>query len=393
MFLGVEFDRESMTQRKSDSDMEPEEIQRALNSLQNEVDGAALYHGIAEAEKDPRITQVYERMAASEERHAQILTQRLQAAGVNIPPVKITWRTRTLIWLAKRFGVGMVLPSVTAAEQRDHHKYDNQEGNAQLAMDEASHARLLNQISRSTSGGMEGSALAQIEGRHRSAGGNALRAAVLGANDGLVSNLSLVMGVAGADLPGRSILITGLAGLMAGAFSMALGEWLSVQSSRELYQHQIAIEKDEIASIPEEEMEELALIYQSRGIQAEQAHQMAHQIMQDEQNALETLTREELGVDPQGLGGSAWEAAITSFILFAMGAVLPVAPFTFLEGTSAVIASLAFSAVGLFVIGGGITLFTGRGVLFSGMRQVGFGLAAAAITYLIGRLIGVNLGG
>ncbi len=373
--------------------MEPEEIQRALNSLQNEVDGAALYHGIAEAEKDPRITQVYERMAASEERHAQILTQRLQAAGVNIPPVKITWRTRTLIWLAKRFGVGMVLPSVTAAEQRDHHKYDNQEGNAQLAMDEASHARLLNQISRSTSGGMEGSALAQIEGRHRSAGGNALRAAVLGANDGLVSNLSLVMGVAGADLPGRSILITGLAGLMAGAFSMALGEWLSVQSSRELYQHQIAIEKDEIASIPEEEMEELALIYQSRGIQAEQAHQMAHQIMQDEQNALETLTREELGVDPQGLGGSAWEAAITSFILFAMGAVLPVAPFTFLEGTSAVIASLAFSAVGLFVIGGGITLFTGRGVLFSGMRQVGFGLAAAAITYLIGRLIGVNLGG
>jgi len=393
MFLGVEFDREIMTQRKSDSDMEPEEIQRALNSLQNEVDGAALYHGIAEAEKDPRITQVYERMAASEERHAQILTQRLQAAGVNIPPVKITWRTRTLIWLAKRFGVGMVLPSVTAAEQRDHHKYDNQEGNAQLAMDEASHARLLNQISRSTSGGMEGSALAQIEGRHRSAGGNALRAAVLGANDGLVSNLSLVMGVAGADLPGRSILITGLAGLMAGAFSMALGEWLSVQSSRELYQHQIAIEKDEIASIPEEEMEELALIYQSRGIQAEQAHQMAHQIMQDEQNALETLTREELGVDPQGLGGSAWEAAITSFILFAMGAVLPVAPFTFLEGTSAVIASLAFSAVGLFVIGGGITLFTGRGVLFSGMRQVGFGLAAAAITYLIGRLIGVNLGG
>lgn len=373
--------------------MKPDEIKRAVNSLQNEVNGAALYHGMAAAEKDPKIAEVYERMAASEERHAQILTQRLKDAGVDIPRVPVTWRTKTLIGLAKRFGVGMVLPTVAAAEQKDHQGYSEQGGDAQLASDEASHARLLRQISGTTTSGMEGSALAQIEGRHRSSGGNALRAAVLGANDGLVSNLSLVMGVAGAALPGQTILITGVAGLLAGAFSMALGEWLSVQSSRELYKHQIAIEKDEIASIPQEEAEELALIYQSRGIQVEQARHLAGQIMQDQENALDTMAREELGVNPRELGGSAWEAAITSFVLFAVGAIIPVIPFIFMKGIAAVVASLAFSAVGLFIIGAGITLFTGRSVLFSGGRQVSFGLGAAAATYLIGRLIGVNITG
>jgi VIT1/CCC1 family predicted Fe2+/Mn2+ transporter len=240
---------------------------------------------------------------------------------------------------------------------------------------------------------MEGGRLAQLEGRHRAAGGNALRAAVLGANDGLVSNLSLVMGVAGAALSNTTILITGFAGLLAGAISMALGEWLSVQSSRELYEHQIGIERAEIASAPEEEAEELALIYQSRGIEAEQARSMARQVMQDPVSGLDTLAREELSVNPEELGGSAWEAAITSFILFAIGAIIPVFPYIFLSGMTAVAVSVACSMVGLFIIGAGITLFTGKGVLYSGARQMGFGLAAAAITYLIGRLIGVNLGG
>ncbi len=240
---------------------------------------------------------------------------------------------------------------------------------------------------------MEGSSLAQLEGRHRSAGGNALRAAVLGANDGLVSNLSLVMGVAGASLSNQAILVTGFAGLLAGAISMALGEWLSVQSSRELYLRQISIEREEIASAPEEEVEELALIYQARGIADEQAHHLAQQIMSDKENALQTLAREELNVDPQELGGSAWEAAIASFILFAAGAILPVISFTFLSGLRAVIVSGIISTLGLFVIGSAITLFTGRSVLFSGLRQVLFGLAAAVVTFTIGRLIGVNLGG
>lgn len=287
----------------------------------------------------------------------------------------------------------MILPSVASLEQVDSHKYNLQGDASSLAGDEKSHARLLNHIVGPSSTGLEGSSVARIEGRHRASSGNALRAAVLGANDGLVSNLSLIMGVAGASMSSSSILVTGLAGLLAGAFSMALGEWLSVQSSRELYQRQIEIERSELATDPQEEAEELALIYQSKGLDPEQARATAARIMSDQANALETLAREELGIDPEELGGSAWEAAITSFLLFAVGAIVPVLPFIFLSGSLAVVVSLAFGAIGLFLIGAGITLFTGRTVLASGTRQVAFGLVAAAATYLIGLLIGVNIAG
>jgi len=262
-----------------------------------------------------------------------------------------------------------------------------------MAGEEQSHNFMLRQIARTTRGGMEGAAVAQLEGRHRSTGGNALRAAVLGANDGLVSNLSLVMGIAGATLGGKTVLITGLAGLLAGAISMALGEWLSVQSSRELYQHQIQVEEAEIESNPEEEAEELALIYQARGLKPDQAKTLADSILANKESAVETLAREELGLDPKELGGSAWEAAITSFVLFAIGAVIPVIAFMFLSGMTAVIVSIAFSVVGLFALGAVITLFTGRTVLYSGFRMVIFGLLAAAVTFGIGRLIGVSIGG
>jgi VIT1/CCC1 family predicted Fe2+/Mn2+ transporter len=337
-------------------------------------------------------------MAAVEERHAAVYAQRLQEAGLPVPPFKLSLRTRLSEALALRLGPEAVLPGLTAMEQKVSRGMRSQADSAddtlqQMTAEEGSHARLLGQITRTTPGGMSGSTLAQLEGRHRAGGGNALRAAVLGANDGLVSNLSLVMGVAGADLSGKSILITGLAGLLAGAFSMALGEWLSVQSSRELYQHQIEIETQEIENAPEEEAEELALIYQSRGIAPEQARQMADRIMSDRSSAVETLAREELSVDPQELGGSAWEAALTSFALFAMGAIIPVFPYLFLTGMSAVFLSILLSTVGLFIIGAGITLFTGRGVLFSGFRQVFFGLAAAAVTFGLGKLIGTSLGG
>jgi VIT1/CCC1 family predicted Fe2+/Mn2+ transporter len=174
---------------------------------------------------------------------------------------------------------------------------------------------------------------------------------------------------------------------------MALGEWISVQSSRELYANQIQIEKDELEASPEEEMEELALIYQARGLDETSAREFAQNILSDEQGALDALVRDELGIDPEELGGSAWEAAITSFILFAMGAILPVLPFVFLTSLTAVITSSILSALGLFVIGAAITLFTGKPVLRSGLRQVAFGLAAALVTFGIGRLIGVSIGG
>jgi VIT1/CCC1 family predicted Fe2+/Mn2+ transporter len=235
--------------------------------------------------------------------------------------------------------------------------------------------------------------LAQIEGRHRARSGNALRAAVLGASDGLLSNFSLVMGVAGAEMSSQGVLVTGVAGLLAGASSMALGEWISVQSSREMYEHQIAIEREELEAAPEEEEEELSLIYQAKGMRPDEAKALAHRLMSDKDAALGALSREELSIDPEELGGSPMEAAITSFLLFAAGALLPVLPFTLLSGTAATVGSLGLGTLGLFLLGAAITLFTGRPVLASGLRQVAVGLAAAAVTYGVGRVIGASLGG
>jgi len=261
----------------------------------------------------------------------------------------------------------------------------------ELPREEQSHARLLRAVSDRGSG-MEGAAIARLEGRHRASSGNALRAAVLGANDGLLSNFSLVMGVAGAQFASKTVLVTGLAGLLAGAGSMAMGEWISVQSARELFGRQIAIERDELEMVPEEEAEELALIYQAKGMGQAEARSLAARQMANREGALDTLAREELGIDPEELGGSAPQAAATSFVLFAVGAIVPVLPFFFGGGTAAVAASAVLSALGLFGIGAAITLLTGRGVWRSGMRQVLIGAGAAALTYGVGRLIGSAVG-
>lgn len=371
------------------------DVARYRANRQDEIDSMALYRALAEAESQPQLAEVYRRLAAVEETHARFWEEQLREAGRPVPPAVPSWRSQVLAWLGKRFGPQFVLPTIATMEQADSRSYDAQveARGTELPGEERSHARVLRTITGSLRGGLEGGAVAQLEGRHRASSGNALRAAVLGANDGLVSNLSLVMGVAGAELAGTTILITGLAGLLAGATSMAMGEWLSVQSSRELYQRQIEIEAEEISAMPDEEEEELALIYQAKGLGEEQARELAARLMADEAMALDTLVREELGIDPEELGGSAWEAAATSFILFAVGAIIPVSPFIFLSGMTAVITSLVLSAIALFLIGGGITLLTGRSVLYTGMRQVLFGLAAAAFTFGLGRLIGVSIGG
>jgi VIT1/CCC1 family predicted Fe2+/Mn2+ transporter len=199
--------------------------------------------------------------------------------------------------------------------------------------------------------------------------------------------------VAGAEFSGKTVLITGLAGLLAGACSMAMGEWLSVTSARELYTRQIATEKAELEDIPEEEQEELELIYQAKGLPADKAKELAARIIATPETALDTLAREELGIDPDDLGGSPWTAAVTSFVLFAIGAIFPVAPFFFLSGAAVIVTSLIVSAGAMFAIGAGTTLFTGRGVWLSGTRQVAIGILAAAVTFGLGRLIGVSLGG
>jgi vacuolar iron transporter family protein len=369
-----------------------EDQKRYLANRQKEVDGSALYKALAEAESQPQMAALYLKFAEAEQKHAAAWDRKLAALELPIPPPRLSWRARAMIWLARRFGAQFVLPTVTSQERADSQAYDGQpEAEAgKFSADEKSHARLLTMASQS-SGGLAGGSIAQLEGRHRAGGGNALRAAVLGANDGLVSILSLTMGVAGATNSNTDVLIAGLAGLLAGAGSMALGEWLSVQSSRELYTHQIKIETQELAENPQEELEELALIYQAKGLPENRAQELATHMMADRSNVVDTLAREELGIDPQELGGSAYEAAFTSFFLFAIGAAFPILPYFFWGGTSAILISLVASGIGLFLIGAAITLMTGRSLLFSGLRQVLVGLAAAALTYGVGKLIGVSV--
>jgi len=241
--------------------------------------------------------------------------------------------------------------------------------------------------------GAIGPALAKLEGRHRSVGGNALRAAVLGANDGLVSNLSLVTGVIGAAVSEHTVLLTGLAGLVAGASSMAMGEWLSVTNSRELFESQVRTEADELEHSPAEEQEELALIYQAKGLSQDEARTLAKRLLSDRKSALDTLVREELGLDPDELGGSPYVAAITSFGLFSVGAIFPVLPFFLLSGLAAVAASLGLAGLALAAIGVATSVFTGRSAAFSALRQLVIGYGAAGITFGIGKLVGVSLGG
>lgn len=372
----------------------PEDVQRYRANLQGEVDGVALYGALADAEPDPNLAAVYRKLASVESAHAQFWRRRLDGKGGAGLRLKPSFRARALGWLARRFGPALVLPTIAAAEARDSGGYDRQPEAVAggLPADERSHARVI-AAAASTGRGLGGPSVAVLEGRHRGAGGNALRAAVLGANDGLVSNLSLVMGVAGAVSAQHTILLTGVAGLVAGSCSMAMGEWLSVNSSRELYTRQIDTEAAELEQSPEEEKEELVLIYQAKGVPEAQARALAERLLGEKDTALDTLVREELGIDPSELGGSAWAAAGASFCLFALGAIFPVAPFLVLSGPVAVAASLALSGLALAGVGAGTSLFTGRGLAFSALRQLLVGYAAAAVTYAVGAVVGVALHG
>ncbi len=367
----------------------PDDVKRYRENLQGEIDGVAVYLAMADGEKDPPLQELYRRLAETERRHGAVWEQRLKDAGVDISGMGPSWRARVLSWTARRLGAGVIAPTVAEQEGRSQKMYDDQpeaQGTS-LPQDERSHARIFRELAGGK--GLAGGELARIEGRHRSTGGNALRAAVLGASDGVLSNTSLIMGVAGAAVSNGAVVVAGLAGLLAGAFSMGLGEWLSVQSARELYTHQIRVEREELEAIPEEEEVELALIYQSKGVPEDQAHHLARQIVRgDLAVALDTLSREELGIDPEELGGSAYEAAFTSFLLFSSGAFVPLLPFLVGSGAPAIIASLVLAGLALFGVGAAITIVTGQSALRSGLRQVAFGLAAAAVTFGIGHLVG-----
>lgn len=359
-------------------------------NVQAELDRAAVYAAMAEREGDPELARSFRRLAETEGRHAEFWRTQLAEIDLDDAPQKASARARLLARLARRFGSRLVLPAAASLEMAEQETYEHQPeaDGTEIAADERTHARVLDAAVKASTARFTASILARLLGRRRGMSGNALRAAVLGANDGLVSNLSLVMGVAGASFSSRTVLITGLAGLLAGAFSMAMGEWVSVQSSRELHQRQLDVEAEEIATDPEHERAELITLYQRRGLSPDEARRIANRVMSDEGAALQAMAREELGFDPEELGGSAWIAAIASFLLFTVGAIVPVVPFAVTEGDTAVALSLVASGLALLGIGAAITLLTGRGVWRSAFRQLAIGIGAAAVTYAAGYAVG-----
>jgi len=369
------------------------DVRRYQVNLRDELDGAALYAQLAAAERDPIRKDLFLQLAQAEANHAELWREKLVAAGIKEDRYVPSLRTRLLGKLAQRFGPGFVMPAIAAAEFSDRNKYANQADAHAISAEEQGHAAVVQEIARTPARGpVTGADIARAEPWHRGASsGNNLRAAVLGANDGLVSNFCLIMGVAGAGTGNRIILLTGLAGLAAGACSMALGEWLSVTNARELANTQIAREAEEIEQTPQAEQRELALIYQAKGLQKADAQRIAAELMSDKKAALDTLAREELGIDPSELGGNPLSAAATSFALFSAGAFFPVIPFVWMHGMQAIVTSIAASTTALCGVGFLTSLFNGRGPWFSAARQAVFGCAAAAVTFGIGSLLGVSL--
>src|SRR3984893_4196342 len=369
------------------------DIDRYRNNLRDEMNGAALYTALAAAAPDPLRRDLFQQLAAAEMSHAQLWRDRLVAAGLTDEPFVPDFRTRLLMKLMRLFGPRFLLPTIAAAEFADRNKYAGQSDAHAISMEERGHAAVIQAVAASSSrrGATVGAQIARGEPWHRAASGNNLRAAVLGGNDGLVSNFCLVMGVAGAGAEHQTVLVTGLAGLVAGACSMALGEWLSVTNARELAQTQIAQEAEELEQTPAAEEHELALIFQAKGVSKKDSQRVATQIMQDKRGALDTLSREELGIDPTELGGNPWRAAATSFALFSAGAIFPVAPFLWMKGHWAIGACILASAVVLCAVGMLTSLFNGRGPWYSAARQLIFGCLAAAVTYGIGSALGTSL--
>ncbi len=363
-----------------------------FKSIQTEIDASYLYKVLAEHEEDENVADIFHQMSEIELGHAKAFMKNKHLDTTVMPPP--SWRAKTLKTIGKIFGYDYVLGVLLDTEKSIASSVQSarKKTKTSTSISDTAHVAILKNILNSDHQ-IAGTDLARFEKPHRSIGGNALRAAVLGGNDGLVSNFSLVMGVAGALSANSAVLLAGIAGLLAGALSMALGEWISVKSSQELYENQMELEMEELETNPEGEEKELAIIYQAKGIPKDQAIQMAKDIMCNTEMAHEVLIKEELGINPEDLKGSPMEAAISSFVMFAIGAIIPVFPFFFMSGFEAILVSVALSIVGLFLIGASITLFTGKNVWYSGFRQVLFGLIAAAITYGIGTLIGVSITG
>lgn len=416
------------------------DLEQSLENLRLERDAIQLYVALAGIERDPVRASAFRTIADNERRHADVWARRLTERGAVVPEATgPRFRVRAIIGIARVFGTHAVRDLVQALEGDEVEIYSAQstpEVDA-IAADERQHAEIWKSLSgardegrgggqrnggprpggsvssavdddareRVSAGAGEHAAVSlevsdpgQIAARerwHRSSRSGTLRAVIFGVSDGLVSNLALVMGVAGANVAigaGNFVLLAGIAGLLAGAFSMAAGEYISMQSQRELFERQIALERAELEAMPEEEEAELAAVYQAKGFTPDEARTIAHRMFSDPAHALDTLVREELGLDPDELG-SPWGAAFGSFVAFAIGAAIPVLPYLVGSGVGAFAVAAVASLGALFIVGAGVSLLTGRSLLFSGFRQVGIGAAAAAVTYLVGSAIGVSVVG
>jgi len=333
-----------------------------------ERQSAWLYRQVAAVESDPPKARLFESLALAAEEQAKTWA-RLAELGPAAELFQPSTRARLTAALVRRFGARAMRPVLVAMKMRGLSVYDG----------------------AALGGHAMPTRVEQVGVRHRGGGGN-LRAAVFGVNDGLVSNASLIMGVAGAGVAPGGVLTTGIAGLLAGALSMAAGEYVSVRSQREMFEYQIGLEKEELAEYPDEEAEELALIYAARGMEIGRARQVAQDLMKDPEHALDTLAREELGLNPGDLG-SPWGAASSSFVAFAAGAIVPLLPFVIsFGGAGAIQVAILLTAASLLGVGMVLSLFTGRNALLGGLRMVVIGGGAGLTTWFIGRLVGAGLG-
>ena len=344
-----------------------------LESWVEEQRSAYLYRACADAESGTVRAELFRRLAGEAEAQAAIWRAQLTARGHPAPgPFVPDARTRLVANLVQWLGPRRLRNVLAAMKVRGMAVY------GAAPPSEPGH-------SAPATGSV-------FERRHRGLGGGGnLRAAVFGVSDGLVSNASLILGVAGASSDVRTIVLTGVAGMAAGAFAMAAGEYVSVRSQRELYEYQIALERDELKQYPEAEAQELALIYAAKGLPAKQADRLAKRLVADPENALDTLAREELGLNPGELG-SPVGAAVSSLASFAAGAFVPLAPYVLGAGANGLAWVIGLTATGLFGVGATLSLFTGRNAVLSGLRMLALGVLAGGVTFAIGRVLGVAAG-
>lgn len=346
--------------------------------LAEERNAAAVYQAMAD-QASGEVRRVLQGLAEAEQRHAAHWADRLEEMGEPRPDTTAATRgprARLLTFVARRFGLGTVAPLLERHEAAEIGRYGAEPAaTEQMIVDERVHARTV----------------ASLFPGWRTRTSGSLRAATFGANDGLVSNLALVMGVAGGQAADETILLAGLAGLLGGGLSMGIGEWISVTSQRELWAGEIELDEEHLEALPQDTTNELTLLLRAKGLPPEQAEEAAREIQGDRDAAARLLASEKLGFDPQALG-SPWGAATSNFAAFVVGAAVPVAPYALTGGTAAFVSAIIAAAVALFTVGAIISVLTYRPMVRAGLRQLAIGAGAAGATFLLGTLIGGGVG-